>query len=255
MKTFTSIIIAVLSTVLAGTVLAESPVYFFGSCKTAPNLNGEYTIGYMRVGVSSPLLDSSYSATAEYNLAKPCLIFAKIQKDINVGDGILSLTGGQYLNPPQNAWPGAKGQRNIWWPEMQSKFTSFGVGLMAQFKYYALTIQVADYKSNSATVNLAGFTYIWEKNAGSGLVYSGEWNRYLNPAGGAVKLADHQKMYFAENFVKIGQRLRLYGQVDFGDSDTRWISGFNYEYQKLCFVKGFYNFQTKAWTGELTFSI
>lgn len=260
MKTSRILCAVAIIVVLSVNVQAAPKFYFFGSISAPLSDSIKYSPRWARAGMTEYFMpDSTLQGQFEYNFVKNSLVFAKIQKTLKFNDATLNLTAGQFLNPPQFLWPGAKALRTIDWPDMQAKFNSFSTGVLVEFKYFALTARFADYQSHSATLSLSGLSLLWEEHRGFGAVYSGEWHWLINPSGGAIKLTNGKRMYYLQNFINTEpifgvKGLRAYGEVDFGDLAHKTFTGVSWELKPYCDLKVFYNTYTDGFAAEGTFS-
>lgn len=244
--------------VLSSSVIAEEikPFFYgFASLIVPTSDDEEFSFSWARVGLKAN--NNWLQFVVEYDVSKSDVkcIYGKIDKEIF--GGIASLLFGKFLNPIPYLYPGPKTIHLTRWTDALDDISIYSTGFSLWFKKGDFTFRGAHYNHNkkSMTIGYSGLSLLWEQNVCCGIVFGSPWtNQFLHPFMGFTKYEDGRKVFFLQNHFQLLDQLRLYAQVDFGDTKNTMLIGINYEFDKNSFLKVFYETRDEKLLAVITFA-
>jgi hypothetical protein len=251
-------LIALIATTV-GPAFANPNFYGFGSM-TIPTKDGAaYEFARARIGFYTPIADS-LTSQFEYDIVTSTMKYANVAWQ----RGWLTLTGGQFLNPPQFSYPGPRALRFPDYPFAESRFTVAARGVMASVSNGAAAVRLAHFGEN--TVSASGkFTVIkqlaltayWEDTVGYGGTIVHAPDDWLTQEAGFTQFTDGQTAVFGQANVDAYRGLVLRVQYDtllpLGTNE-RWFAGATYEVVGNTFIRCFYDTRAKGAHASLAFA-
>lgn len=225
----------------------------FGAMSVPAQSGQNYSLRWARVKVDAERVQ--LKLRFEYDLAinKPRDIFIASNKEWR--GGTATLIAGKHLNAIGHLYPSPRALRVPRYPDILNGFTVQEIGISFWYVRPGAVLRLAHYGANqvSAVAAYSGLSLFWEKGAGSGAILNCG-SRWLHPYLGIARYHDKRTVAFYQSYAQLWFHTRLYGQVDFGQTDDTLLAGLNHEFAKDCFVKLFYETRKEEVLAELTFA-
>jgi len=252
----------------AATTQADSlQVYAFAGNTTTFEQKeaGAYQWDWSRFGFRA-YTGENFMLRMEYDFSSNAMKYSYLEYMNNYHNWKLGLQFGRWLIPCMYNWPGPSTLAMPRWSYSQNDLSVYGTGLSGYAKHGQFKLQAGTfgYQNYVANVQYGPISAWWTKDEGQGAFFKQSfcswlnlftgWTNYENRPG--RDFPNRRNAAFVENHIRLGNRVRVYTQYDFGDFNGTFISGISYllipgDVENTISV--FYDSQD-LWQARLTFS-
>ncbi len=203
---------------------------------------------------------SSISAFYQYDFTASYLREAYWKYSGVTADSSLryAVRAGKALNSILDSLPGQKSNRLTRLLDATSPYATWPIGLRADLNWKGYWLAITHAIGDNLVVTVSnGECYIfWERRVGPGVMAKPSTNsRWANPIA-VMSWNDGDAAASLQNFIRLSDPLRLYGQLDYQNTTGRvdQLVGLAYEYAKMSNLKCFYDSKVNSVIAEATFT-